>query len=308
MSSLTAHLRQHADPHAGLPFHPTCPICRETRLAGIAPCDTLISPRARAALAAGVLALATGGPVGTALAQDGPQASSPGDSADSPAADPGGDSTDLPDGPQPPSDTAPATAGRETTPDPTADVADPVVDQGGGVPAAPATPSPVATAPATPPPVGATRPSPPPPAAPTPPVQSAPAPVPPRGAVAAATVRRVRGRHVGIVYVRRTHRHVRRVAQPVAVPTPETATVVSRVVRKPRPIAYIETRGVRVDGGTHVVRPGESLWSIADAALGGRATPAQIAREVHKLWTLNRARIGTGSPDLVMAGTKLVLP
>jgi nucleoid-associated protein YgaU len=122
-------------------------------------------------------------------------------------------------------------------------------------------------------------------------------------------VRRELGRHVGVVYVRRSHRHASGVVRAAAVrPRTEAGVVVSRVARKPRPIAYIETRGVLVDGGTHVVRPGESLWSIADAALGGRATPAQIAREVHKLWALNRARIGTGSPDLVMAGTKLVLP
>jgi hypothetical protein len=304
MSSLTAHLRQHAGPSAGLPYHPSCPICHETRLVGTAPSDSLITTRARAALAAGVLALAAGGPAGTAFAQDGPQASSPSDSADSPATDPGGDSTDLPANPQPPSNTTPATGGGDATPDPTADVTDPVVDAGDGAPAAPAAP-PADSVP-TAPPVSATTPAPA-PVAPAPAPQTRSRLAPARGAVAAAMVRREPMRHVGVVYVRRPHRHVPRVARPVTVPTPEAATVVTRVPRKPTPVAFIETRGVRIGGPTHIVRPGESLWSIADAALGGHATPAQVAREVHKLWTLNRARIGTGNPDLVMAGTKLVL-
>jgi Tfp pilus assembly protein FimV len=58
---------------------------------------------------------------------------------------------------------------------------------------------------------------------------------------------------------------------------------------------------------THTVRPGESLWSIADDALGSAATPAQIAREVHRLWELNKDRIATGDPDLLMIDTRLKL-
>ena len=34
---------------------------------------------------------------------------------------------------------------------------------------------------------------------------------------------------------------------------------------------------------------------------------AAIAREVNRLWELNRERIGTGDPDLVMVGTRLML-
>jgi Tfp pilus assembly protein FimV len=58
---------------------------------------------------------------------------------------------------------------------------------------------------------------------------------------------------------------------------------------------------------THAVQAGESLWSIASDVLGADASPAQVAREVHRLWTLNRDRIGTGNPDLLMVGTRLVL-
>jgi nucleoid-associated protein YgaU len=68
-------------------------------------------------------------------------------------------------------------------------------------------------------------------------------------------------------------------------------------------------RGASVERGSrsHVVRPGESLWSIAEDLLGGDASPARVAREVNRLWELNAARIGTGDPDLVMAGTTLRL-
>ena len=57
----------------------------------------------------------------------------------------------------------------------------------------------------------------------------------------------------------------------------------------------------------HVVVPGESLWSIARDLLGREASTARIAREVSRLWELNKTRIGTGDPDLLMAGTRLRL-
>jgi LysM domain len=57
----------------------------------------------------------------------------------------------------------------------------------------------------------------------------------------------------------------------------------------------------------HIVKSGESLWSIARKLLGPSASPAQIAREVDRLWELNKDRIGTGNRDLLMVGTKLRL-
>jgi Tfp pilus assembly protein FimV len=62
-------------------------------------------------------------------------------------------------------------------------------------------------------------------------------------------------------------------------------------------------RGDRV----HVVLAGESLWSIARDIVGGDASVAAVAREVNRLWELNTARIGTGDPDLLIAGTRLLL-
>jgi nucleoid-associated protein YgaU len=58
---------------------------------------------------------------------------------------------------------------------------------------------------------------------------------------------------------------------------------------------------------THTVRAGESLWSIASDVLGPAAPPWQIAREVHRLWELNKERIATGDPDLLLIDTRLRL-
>ena len=58
---------------------------------------------------------------------------------------------------------------------------------------------------------------------------------------------------------------------------------------------------------SHVVEAGESLWSIARRLLGPDASPAQVAREVDRLWELNKERIGTGDPDLLMVGVTLRL-
>jgi nucleoid-associated protein YgaU len=61
------------------------------------------------------------------------------------------------------------------------------------------------------------------------------------------------------------------------------------------------------DARFHVVQPGDSLWSIAKRLLGGEPSPARVAREVNRLWSLNEGRIGTGDPDLLLVGTKLRL-
>jgi Tfp pilus assembly protein FimV len=57
----------------------------------------------------------------------------------------------------------------------------------------------------------------------------------------------------------------------------------------------------------HVVSRGESLWSIASDLLGDKSSVARIAREVGRLWELNKQRIGTGDPDLLLVGTRLRL-
>ena len=59
------------------------------------------------------------------------------------------------------------------------------------------------------------------------------------------------------------------------------------------------------EGPGRIVRHGESLWSIAADLLGPGVSPARIAAEVERLWRLNRARIRTGSPDVLPVGTTL---
>jgi hypothetical protein len=41
--------------------------------------------------------------------------------------------------------------------------------------------------------------------------------------------------------------------------------------------------------------------------VGRDASAGRIAREVNRLWSLNRTRIATGDPDLLMVGTRLEL-
>ena len=65
--------------------------------------------------------------------------------------------------------------------------------------------------------------------------------------------------------------------------------------------------GVGSSGRTHVVKPGQSLWVIAQALVARRASIGEIAFEVGRLWRLNAARIGTGNPDLIYAGQELRL-
>jgi hypothetical protein len=61
------------------------------------------------------------------------------------------------------------------------------------------------------------------------------------------------------------------------------------------------------NSGTHVVEPGESLWLIARGLVGEPAGIAQVASRVGRLWRLNAARIGSGSPDVIFPGQQLRL-
>ena len=106
------------------------------------------------------------------------------------------------------------------------------------------------------------------------------------------------------------------VAEPVPAAEPAPAPDPAPAAPAPEPAAEPTTvRVVARSSGTpaapgdrvHVVRPGESLWSIAADVLGERASMASLAREVNRLWELNDDRIGTGNPDLLFAGTRLRL-
>ncbi|MGH2920133.1 MAG: LysM peptidoglycan-binding domain-containing protein, partial [Solirubrobacteraceae bacterium] len=87
-----------------------------------------------------------------------------------------------------------------------------------------------------------------------------------------------------------------------------TATAVPLPV-EPAPVAGGDgAASVRAGDRRHVVRSGESLWSIAAQLAGSGASPAAIARIVDELWRLNADRIASGDPDLIHVGTALVLP
>lgn len=55
------------------------------------------------------------------------------------------------------------------------------------------------------------------------------------------------------------------------------------------------------------VRPGDSLWRIAQSLLGAAATDVEITRAWHRIHRLNLDRIGT-DPDLIRPGTRLTVP
>ena len=55
------------------------------------------------------------------------------------------------------------------------------------------------------------------------------------------------------------------------------------------------------------VRPGDSLWAIAEERLGRQAAVADIADYWHRIYARNAAVIGP-DPDLILPGQLLELP
>jgi hypothetical protein len=327
MRSLAAHLGDPAT-HDRLPFHPACPICRQTRLTGQLPAGDLLPPRAKAVMAAGVLAVSSTGPAAVAVAAEQDQqrdgtavvTQTTTDPADNPDFDPGGDATDLPKiAPPVPQTPAPADPGNDDTAavdqPTTTNPDDPVVDTGDGsdpTPTSPTTaqppPNDTPTAPTTAPTMAPT------PAplttdtASAPTATTAPAEVAPSPSPAPRAARR--GSHSSRVS-RRAHKLVKATAPQS--PSPSSAPAAPAAVTVPAPPAAtavpVRAPGRHAEPGDHVhtVLPGESLWTIATDLLGRNATTANVAREVHRLWQLNSDRIGTGDPDLLMVGTRLDL-
>jgi len=60
-------------------------------------------------------------------------------------------------------------------------------------------------------------------------------------------------------------------------------------------------------GGHHVVKAGDSLWSIATEALPPDATPTHVATTSAAWYDANRATIGP-DPDLILPGQRLTAP
>jgi hypothetical protein len=73
------------------------------------------------------------------------------------------------------------------------------------------------------------------------------------------------------------------------------------------PVTTEASASAPLGGRFHVVRSGESLWSIASRLVGPGASDASVALEVRRLWRLNSKRIGTGDPNLLRVGVTLRL-
>lgn len=326
MASLTAHLTDSGD-HGRLGFHPSCPACRQQRLFGSLPSDALISRRAQAALASGVLALSAAGP-SAALAQEPDQQvegtpgaeQAPGEGgADSsplleaPAEGPDVDRTlpladpsdselteDVPietepvDSPSPPAAPSPQPEAKRD-PKPTADQLEPETGPHPTSPASPAESPVLVESPREARPPGASNDS---PAA----LRDDPGPEALQLEQTAETGPRD---HSAPETPLTEAAPVAPIApQAAVVPGPAAETAPTSVSTAAPPKA--EPASAR-SGRFLVVQPGDSLWSIAKRTLGPNASPAKIAREVNRLWRLNSGQIGTGSPDLLMVGTKLRL-
>jgi hypothetical protein len=340
MRSLSAHLRQ-PEHHGRLPFHSDCPVCRRERLVGVLPSDRLISRRAQAAIAAGVIALSAGAPP-VAVAQEPDQTSEGGAAQDAPTGgdpshnpdfDPGGDSTDLPfDAPPTPQvEAAPDPENDDTGPldqEPATDVDAPAADPGdqgaNGEPQQPSPPASAAPEPPAPPPA---TPAPPEPPIPAPAAPSTPTADPPTEVVPVITDASAEPPSKSPQGTPKKKRNAprtggsREAAQAPAPAQPEQAFTGTPAEPSSAPAAQppqasparielvAHATGDRAQPGDrfHIVRPGESLWSIAADALGDRATTARIARRVNEVWELNHDRIATGDRDLLMVDTRLRL-
>ena len=320
MASLTAHLLEAGD-HGRLGFHPNCPVCRRERLFGPLVSEPVVSRRAQAVLAGGVLALSTSAPA-VAVAHEAdrrgegvevPEDPGVGELHD-PGFDPGGE-TALPfeTAPVPPS--PPAPGGQVESEEPLE--VEPQDDPDAGLlpptePDAPVADAPVAPEEATPvPPADAVAPD----ATPVPgqPRPETVAPEPPTEQPSGGDTVSRRADHPNQTKLAQppepvsVERHVARsqeppVTPPVAIPEPNPVVLVQADAPEPE-----RPEGSLGRGRSYVVAPGDSLWSIAKRLIGRDATPAQIAREVSRLWSLNESRIGTGNPDLLMVGTHLSL-
>jgi hypothetical protein len=293
MSSLSVHLRLQ-EHHSGLPFHPSCPVCRRDRLAGSLEGDEIVSRRTQAALATGLLVFSGVGAPAAAVAA-GPDQDVDGSAevvaSPDPIADIDETTTGWTDGGAAPVEDEPTAVVPESEDGPVEatprePAEEPLNEAAVDEPAAVEVPAPDPVALAAPPAED-----------PTATIETA------ADGIHVDTANRAKREGP----VKRTKPAVqpRVVAAPAPVVAPATTNAVTvRVVAgaNEKTVAHV-TSGARF----HVVQRGESLWSIATDRLGERAGVAQIALEVDRLWQLNEDRIASGSPDLLYTGTRLRL-
>jgi hypothetical protein len=293
MSSLSVHLRLPED-HSGLPFHASCPVCRRDRLVGSLEGDEIVSRRTQAAVAVGLLAFSGIGAPAAAVAA-GPDQDIDGSTEVVESPDPG--ETDLDettigwgDGGAAPLEDDPAVAPEledgSTEPAPRDATDESLVED----PAAVVEPAPEPIALAAPPVAD--------------PTATTDVPEPAASGDARVDTAEPTNRKQPV-------KHTKPAVQPrvIVAPAPVVAPAATNAVTVRVTAGTNQSTVVRASSGArfHVIQRGESLWSIASDVLGDDASSAQVSREVSRLWELNQERIGTGSPDLVYAGTRLRL-
>lgn len=90
-------------------------------------------------------------------------------------------------------------------------------------------------------------------------------------------------------------------------PLPDRATGSDREIRSAEPRTAQPRDAQPAPTGSVRVRPGDSLWAIAEAELGPGATPAQIAAYWPEIHLANRAVVGD-DPHLIQPDQRLELP
>ncbi len=85
-------------------------------------------------------------------------------------------------------------------------------------------------------------------------------------------------------------------------------TVVDRGAPLTRP-ASTAAAGNRAaaTGGSVMVKPGDSLWSIARSLLPAGASNLEIDHKLVEIWDRNAHRIGTNDPNLIFSGQRLLI-
>jgi nucleoid-associated protein YgaU len=335
VNSLNSHLTAGAD-HYLLRFHPDCPVCRTQRLVAFRS-GGVLPLRTRAGLLAAALSAGTVIPSSLAAADEPPTANASQGPVPAPTPAPESPLSPPPYQPSPgtdeteevPADEAPHLRDLLTSPEAGTDIEGEDVSGEGDENATAPMPvgqAPVEPAPVEPAPVPLGQPPAPSPVEPPPaPVQpgSAPVPQPPPEPVApspAAEIeedatadsddpgvrRKARGqeaqrrRPVPQPFVHREAGTDRENAPaPIGATVPAATATTALASQPPKPLSD------PITGATYTVQSGDSLWSIARRLVGPRASAARIARELNRLWELNRDRIGTGDPSLIYAGTVL---
>lgn len=66
-------------------------------------------------------------------------------------------------------------------------------------------------------------------------------------------------------------------------------------------------RGTAASSHSVMVKPGDSLWSIARSILPAGASDATIEHKLTEIWDRNATRIGTNDPNLIFSGQRLLI-